>query len=72
MGSEMCIRDRCTFSEVANVGTALLPVNTAKAVSTKLLRPGMVVAMHAFGAGSNSGTMIFRWGETVSPIAHAD
>lgn len=54
----------CTFQEVANVGPALLPVNLHRAIQEGRLKPGMIVALHAFGTVSNAGTMIVRWGDT--------
>jgi 3-oxoacyl-[acyl-carrier-protein] synthase III len=62
-------RTSSTIGRLGNTSAASIPISLAEAADDRTVAPGDLVLMCGFGAGLTVGTVLWRWGGTVTEDA---
>ncbi|HUO46843.1 MAG TPA: 3-oxoacyl-[acyl-carrier-protein] synthase III C-terminal domain-containing protein, partial [Acidimicrobiia bacterium] len=60
------------IASYGNTSAATIPVALTEALEEGRVKPGANLVLAAFGAGLTWGSVVFRWGSRVDPIATSD
>jgi 3-oxoacyl-[acyl-carrier-protein] synthase III len=60
------------IASYGNTSAATIPVALAEALEEGRINPGDIVVLTAFGGGLSWGSLVYRWGDRVHPIAESD